>query len=192
MKLFRSVFVFVSMLCLSPSASAGVFKCTDVQGNTSYQAAPCAEENSAAEINIKTGGSVDLSNERSKQEEELKQQQDKINSDKELEETRVKEAKHQSALNQQLIQNNPIQFTAFSIPPYLPEKLSELVKPFEARLPEIEKFRRFAAQKALASGECKRVESDQLSIKSTLDVLVFSIDCSTAKTFTYNETELVK
>jgi hypothetical protein len=70
--------------------------------------------------------------------------------------------------------------------------MSAVVKHYETRLPEIEKFRRLAAKKALATGECVRVESDELSAKSSSEQLVFSVDCSSAKTFYFNEKELAE
>jgi hypothetical protein len=193
MSLLRLFIVISAMTLLSPNVLAGVFKCTDEFGNTTYQKSPCAEADNAAALDIKTGGSTDVTIDKKELAEgELlkRQQQAEIQKQKDLEAKRVKSAQEQTTLNQLLIQNNPIQFSAFAIPPYAPEKLSDIVKPFESRLPEIEKLRRVAAQKALATGECKRVESDELSIKSTLKLLVFSVDCSNAKTYSYNETEL--
>lgn len=195
MRLVTNYIAILVFLGCSNTVLAGVYKCTDDQGNTSYQAAPCAQEKEALEINIKTGGLTDLSLEKQRQQEnvELKKQQEAEQQAKIAKEAkRVKDAAEQSALNQQLIKDNPIQYTAFAIPPYKPDSLSSLVKQYEARLPEIEKFRRIAAQKALATGECKRVEADELSVKSSRDKLVISIDCSTAKTFFFNEQELVK
>lgn len=198
MKLIQSIIAILAMTLFSGSILAGVYKCTDDKGNTAYQAAPCAEENVASEINIKTGGHTDLSVKRKQEEEkeeldlELQKKQEAEKQKKiELEEKRKKDAAEQSALNQQLIRDNHIQFSAFAIPPYKFDKLSAFVKQFEARLPEIEKFRRLAAQKALSTGECIRVEGDELSVKSKADQLVFKVDCSSAKKFFFNESELV-
>ena len=193
MKSIQSVVVVMGGLFFSSSIFAGVYKCSDGLGNTSYQANPCAEENTAVEINVKTGGATDLSIKEKKKEidaEFKKQQEDKNQKLIELEVKRKKDAAEQSALNQQLIKDNPIQYSAFAIPPYRSEKLPVLVKTYEMRLPEIEKFRRFAAKKALGTGECVRVESDELSVKSSSEQLVFSVDCSSAKTFYFNEKEL--
>jgi len=191
----KLVLSLCAMVLFSSQSVAGVYKCTDSQGKTAYQSAPCAAENTALKINIKTGGSTDIAAniKLQQQEEELKKQQE-IEKQQQLakEAKRKVDATEQSKINQQLIKNNPIQYTAFAIPPYQHDRLSDIVKPFEQRLPEIEKFRRLAAQKALATGECKRVESDQLSIKSKVDNLIFSIDCSSAKTFLFNEADLIK
>jgi len=195
MKLVRSIVGFVALVSLSGHVVAGVYKCTDADGKTAYQSAPCAEAASALKIDVKTGGSTDLAAQlkRQEQEVELKKLQE-IEHQKQLlrEASRIKKATEQSGINQQLIKDNPIQFTAFAIPPYRHDRLSALVQPFAARLPEIEQFRRLAAQKALATGECKRVESGQLSIQSQMKQLVFTIDCSSAKTFQFNEAELIK
>ncbi len=195
MKLIYSIGSLLLMTLGSGYSLASVYKCTDDQGKTAYQATPCAEEKKALKIDFKTGQSVDLA-------VRLKQQQQQVEQKKQQEIDRqnliAKEAKRQkdaieqSTINQQLIKNNTVQYTAFAIPPYQYDKLPEQVKPFEARLPEIEKFRRLAAQKALATGDCTRVESDQLSVQSKPDHLVFSIDCSSAKNFQFNETELIK
>ncbi|MCK5189464.1 MAG: DUF4124 domain-containing protein [Methylococcales bacterium] len=198
MKLIRPIIAILATTLFSGSVLAGVFKCTDAQGNTAYQSAPCAEENIAAEIDLQTGGHTDLTAKQKQQQEEKeldlelkKQQEAEKQKQIDLEEKRKKDAAEQGAINQQLIKDNPIQFSVFAIPPYTADELPALVKQFEARLPEIEKFRRLAAQKALATGECIRVEVDELSVKSKADQLVIKVDCSSAKTFRFNEAELV-
>ena len=185
------------LISFSSHSQAGVYKCIDGGGKTSYQAKPCADEKTSIEVNVKTGGLTDLGAKLEKQEKEgeLKKQQvveqqeeaeEKIAKD----ERRKKDAIEQSAINQQLVKDNPVQFSAFAIPPYRYGKLPSLVQSLETRLPEIERFRRVAAQKALETGQCGRVESDELSIKSKIDRLVFSVDCSSAKNFQFNESEL--
>ncbi len=194
MKLIQ-LLILTGIAVSSSNALAAVFKCTDDPGDTSYQSAPCIEENSAPQIKIKTRGLMGLINAKKKQtsEQELKQQlAAELEKQSELELTRIRDTKEQSALNQLLIENNPMQFSSYAIPPYLPEQSLGMTTSFQVRLPEIEKFRRIAAQKALATGQCKRVESSQLSMDSTMDTLVFSIDCSSAKTFKYNEIELAR
>ena len=195
MKLVQSIVVMLVATLFSGISYSGVYKCTDDQGNTAYQSSPCALENKALEIDIKTGGKTDISlqlKQKEQEQEDLKQQEAEQKKQVEQETQRKKDLAEQSEINQQLIKNNPIQFTAFAIPPYTLNKLPELVKKYEVRLPEIEKFRRFAAQKALSTGECKRVEAANLSVKSKPEQLVFSINCSTAKTFYFNEAELEK
>jgi len=199
MKLVCSTSSLLVLALFSSHSIASVYKCTDTHGKTSYQSSPCAEEKTALKIDMTTGGSTNLTV-RLKQQQQEQQKELELKKQQEIEQkqqlvkeaNRVKESNEQSAINQQLIKDNPIQYSAFAIPPYQHDKLSSLVKSFEARLPEIEKFRRIAAQKALATGNCKRVESDQLNIKSQINQLVFSIDCSTSKTFHFNEAELAK
>ncbi|MCF6251463.1 MAG: DUF4124 domain-containing protein [Methylococcaceae bacterium] len=194
----KLVQLFVAMLAttlFSGSILAGVYKCTDREGNTSYQSAPCTNENNATEIDLQTGGSKNLSIGLKQREVQLElEKQQKAEKQKKIaqQKQQKKEAAEQSAMNQQLIKDNPIQFSPFAIPPYVTGKLQGLAKNYQSRLPEIEKFRRLAAQKALATGGCKRVEADELSIKSTDDLLVFAVDCSSAKTFFYNEKELIE
>jgi hypothetical protein len=189
--------VFVFALCLSVDSWAGVYKCTDASGHTDYQSSPCAQEHKSIQMNPKTGGSVDLtakeqqqalSTEQQKQQEQQKQAEEQAKLDEIAQ--RKKLAQAESELTQTLIKQNPLQFSAYAIPAYDPDKLSGLVKQFELRLPEIEKFRRLAAQKALASGKCQRVEADELNQKSTQELLVFLINCSTGTSFHFNETEL--
>ncbi|WP_020484389.1 DUF4124 domain-containing protein [Methylomonas sp. MK1] len=190
---------FVFALCLSADSWAGVFKCTDASGHTNYQSSPCTVEHKAVQMNTKTGSSVDLNALERQQaaEAELKKQQ----SAQEQAEHQTKldaiaknkqDARVQSEMTQTLIKQNPMQFSAFAIPPYDPEKLPAQVKPFETRLPDVEKFRRLAAQKALASGECQRIEADELTGKSKPDQLNFLINCSSGKTFLFNEADLVQ
>lgn len=191
--------IFIFALCLSLDSWAGVFKCTDATGHTNYQSSPCTEEHKAVQMNTKTGSSVDLNALETQQaaEAELKKQQS-------LQEQAAQQAKldavakakqevkAQSDLTQSLIKANPMQFSAFAIPAYDPEKLPAQVKPFEARLADVEKFRRLAAQKALQSGECQRVEADELTGKSKPDQLNFLINCSSGKTFLFDESDLIK
>jgi len=188
---------FVFALCLSADSWAGVYKCTDTNGHTNYQAAPCTVEHKAVQMNTKTGSSVDLNAVESQKaaEADLKNQQtlqEQAERQAKLDaiEKIKQDAREQSAETQALIKQSPQQFSAFAIPPYDPEKLSALVKPFASRLPDIEKFRRLAAQKALAGGECQRIEADELTAKSKADQLTFLINCSSGKTFLYNEADL--
>ncbi len=174
---------------------AEIYKCTDVNGKTDYQSKPCAPEHKTAQINVKTGGSNDgLDEEKQKQALAQKELENKL----EQEQLLKKQNKHKqdtksaSAKNQFLIKNNPDKFSAFSIPPYDPDQLPELVKPFYAMLPDIERLRGQAAEKALASGQCTRVEASELHNKSTKKSLVFSVDCSSGKNFHFTEQELAK
>lgn len=189
--------VFVFALCLSFDSWAGVYKCTDASGHTDYQSSPCSEEHKAIQMNTKTGGSVDvsaqeqqqaLSAEQQKQQELQKQAEEQAKLEEIAQRKRLAQA--ESELTQTLIKQNPQQFSAYAIPTYDPDKLPALLKQFESRLPDIEKFRRFAAQKALATGKCQRVEADELNLKSKQDLLVFLVNCSSGGSFYFNETEL--
>lgn len=179
------------------SADAGVYKCTDDSGKTVYRAAPCAPGQGNLQINLKTGTTTDLDEE--KRQDELKEQGQQAKLDQEKLEQQIEEqkwvklkqeAKDESAKNQFLIKNNPKSYSPFAIPPYNPDDLPALVKTFQNRLPEIERMRRIAAEKALASNRCGRVEADELNIKSTKEALVFLIDCSSASKFYFTEQEL--
>lgn len=191
--------LFVFAVCAPAVGWAGVFKCTDATGHTNYQSSPCTEQHKAVQMNTKTGSSIDLNAlerqqaadaEQKKQQslQEQAEQQAKLDA---IAKTK-QEARAQSELTQALIKQNPMQFSAFAIPVYDPDKLPGQLKPFESRLPDVEKFRRLAAQKALASGECQRIEADELTAKSKLDQLTFLINCSTGKTFYFSESDLVQ
>ncbi len=189
--------VLILALCLSGNSWAGVYKCTDATGHNYYQSSPCTEEHKAIQMNTKTGGSVDLNAEEKQKEletEQKKQQelQQQAEQQAKLEEIalRKKLALEQNVLTQALIKQNPNQFSAYAIPGYDPEKLPNLVRLHEERLPEIEKFRRLAAQKALQTGKCQRVEADELNMKSTKEILVFLVNCSSGASLYFNETEL--
>jgi hypothetical protein len=176
----------------SACAFAEIYKCTDINGKTDYQSKPCEPEQKTAQINIKTGGATELTQE--KQDASQKEQEETL----ELEQAQKKQAQlkqnalSESAKNQFLIKNNPEKFSAFSIPPYDPDDLPVLVKIYQARLPDIEHLRRLAAEKALASGLCTRVESSELHSKSTNKTLDFSVDCSSGKNFHFTEQELAQ
>lgn len=195
MKLQHPIVIVLTMAFCSANSMAATYKCTDTNGKTSYQSSPCIEANKASEMNMKTGGLTDLSVVEKKQALATKlqtqeQQEQHIRLEKMAQ---IKQqAIDQSELNQQLIRKNPQQFSAFAIPPYKPDNLPPFVKQFENRLPEIEYFRGVAAVKALETDECRRVEAVNLSVRSKAAQFVFSVDCSSAKTFFYTETELVK
>lgn len=189
--------VLVCILCLSANSWAGVYKCTDATGHTYYQSSPCTEEHKAVQMNTKTGSSVDLNaqeQQRAEAESQKKQSEQQLLAEEQAKLAEIAErkklAQEQSELTQALVKQNPTQFSAYAIPIYDPEKLPPLVKSFEYRLPDIEKYRRLAAQKALASGKCQRVEADELNKKSTKDALVFLINCSSGASFYFNEAEL--
>ncbi|MGZ8187513.1 MAG: DUF4124 domain-containing protein [Methylosarcina sp.] len=179
------------------SANAGVYKCTNGSGKTVYRAAPCAPGQGNIQINIKTGTSTNLDEEKNQAKLKDKEQQAKTDQEKlaqqieEQKQAKLKQdAKDESAKNQFLIKNNPKSFSPFAIPPYNPDDLPALVNAYQNRLPEIERLRRAAAEKALASNQCGRVESAELNIKSTREALVFLIDCSSARKFYFTEQEL--
>ncbi|MCK9395595.1 MAG: DUF4124 domain-containing protein [Methylobacter sp.] len=174
---------------------AGVYKCTDVNGKTNYQSKPCDQQHKTVQINVKTGttNSSDgldhekLALEQKKQDEKLEQEQ-LLKKQNQLKQ----DAMSESAKNQFLIKNNPDKFSAFAIPPYVFDQLPNLVKNFQSRLPDIERLRRQAAEKALASGLCTRVEGSELDGKSTKKTLVFSVDCSSGKIFYFTEQEIIR
>jgi hypothetical protein len=191
-------FILLSLgLLVSMQLSAGVYKCTDSKGNKTYRSVPCAEGQKKIELNVKTGGSTDL-NQQETQQALTKQEQEAKDAQKKTEEQDLMQKKTQlkqssmdeSAKNQFLIKSNPKQFSAFAIPPYKFDDLTPLVKTYQNRLPDIERFRRQAAERTLATGQCGRVESVELNAKSTKDALVILVDCSTAKKFYVTEQEL--
>jgi hypothetical protein len=191
--------LFILGSFFSAYAFAGVYKCTDAGGKTAYSENPCAAGASNMKLNVKTGSAVNLDEIKNQQTAEQQQQQALIEQQKleqqqllQKQEKLKQDAIDESAKNQFLIKNNPQKFSPFAIPTYKPDQLPALVKLHQDRLPEIERMRRKAAEKALASGECKRVESVELNIKSTKSALVFLVDCSTAKRFYITEQELAQ
>ncbi|MGZ8136463.1 MAG: DUF4124 domain-containing protein [Methylococcaceae bacterium] len=180
-------------------ASATVYKCVNASGKIDYQHTPCAEGNNNAQINLKTGSSIDLDEEKAQAQLKEKAEQAKLEQQK-LEEQKLAEQQAQlkqetaieSEKNQLLIKNNPEKFSAYAIPPYQVEKLSALVKAYQKRLPEIERLRGAAAEKALATEQCGRVEASELNERSAQDALVFLVDCSSGKAMYFTEQELAK
>ncbi|MGR9088838.1 MAG: DUF4124 domain-containing protein [Gammaproteobacteria bacterium] len=184
-------------ILFSAFAHAGVYKCIDGSGKTVYRAKPCEPGQGKIQINLKTGSSTDLNEEQRDaelKEQELKARMDQEKQEQQLEEQRLaklkQNAKDESAKNQFLVKNNPKFYSPFAIPPYDPDDLPPLVAGFQDKLPEIERLRRLAAEKALASMQCGRVESSELNIKSTSDSLVILVDCSSAQKFYFTEQEL--
>jgi hypothetical protein len=189
--------LLIAGLLISAVTQAEVFKCTDSSGKTVYRAGPCAPGQGNIQINLKTGASTDMNDQMQQekiqnQENLAKQEQEK--QEQKLQEQRIaklkQDARDESAKNQFVIKNNPKLYSPFAIPPYDLEELPPLVKGYGNKLPEIERFRRIAAEKALTSDQCGRVEAAELNIKSTSDSLVFLIDCSSGQKFYFNEQEL--
>jgi hypothetical protein len=184
-------------LFLSAGSWAEVFKCADSTGHIHYQSQPCKEEHKALQLNPKTGSSLDL-NEQERQKainaEQRKQQElqrlAEENAKMEVASQIKEQARAESKLTQTMVKQNPLQFSAYAIPAYDPDKLPDYVKPFGDKLPDIEKYRRLAAQKALATGKCQRVESDELTNRSKPDALIFLINCSSGANLYFNQTEL--
>lgn len=179
----------------SVGAFAEIYKCTDANGKTNYQSKSCDQEHKTVQINIKTGGSTSTDAlDQEKLAVEQKNKDIKFEQEQLLKkQTQLKQdTMSESAKNQFLIKNNPEKYSAFSIPPYVLDQLSDLVKNYQSRLPDIERLRRQAAEKALASGQCTRVEASELHGKSTKKSLVFSIDCSSGKNFHFTEQELAQ
>ncbi len=185
--------LILAMCMIAPYSLAGVYKCKDQSGMTKYQSTPCETETEAFEINVNTGSKVDLE-EQQRQRELVLQQQQQQQQNEMLQQQRQQLLRQQVLAEiektQSVIRSNPAQYSAFAIPPYHPDKLSNFVKPFEQRLPEIEKMRRLAAQKALQLDACDRVEASQLHRKSRLKQLHFQVDCSDGESYFFEETEL--
>lgn len=187
------------LLCIlfSSYSHARIYKCTDSDGKKSYQKKPCENINKAAEFNVNTGGSVAVPDKR-KQERVLEQQKakeqarlDEIKRQKqEVKQQRIEATMEENKINLDIIKTNPKKFSAFAIPSYTLKNHPPLFDDFIERLPEIQRFRRWAAKKALFSGECDRVEASSLNLKSTQKTLVFLVECSNTKRFYFNETEL--
>ena len=181
----------------SAYASADIYKCTDTNGNTEYRSSPCETGHGDGKLNIKTGTYANVDGKDNQSDLVQKEQQAELEKQKLEQEELLKkqattngEAIIESAKNQFLIKNNPEKFSPYAIPPYIPEKLPDLVKTYQTRLAEIERLRRQAAEKALASNQCIRVESAELNSKSTKDALMFLINCSSGKSFYFTEQEL--
>lgn len=195
-------FVLIVLGCLLSSYSYGakeVHKCVSSTGQKYYSARPCAEGYTSSKLNISTGSTTNLDmeqkqltlrqqKERAKLEREKQARQERMERQTEIN----KEAIAESEKNKALIKDNPKQFSPFAIPPYEPGKLSNLVRRFQERLSDIERMRRTAAEKALATGQCGRVESSELDIKSTSTLLSFLVDCSSGKSFYYTELDFLR
>ena len=193
-------FTLLILGCLfSAYAAAGIYKCTGDNGKTEYRSTPCQTGQGNVEINIKTGAATHLDDKNKQQALAQKEQQaaqEKQAMEKEFilkkQADANRDVMNESAKNQLLIKNNPDKFSAYAIPPYVPGKLSALVNIYQSRLTDIERLRRQAAEKALASNQCIRVESVELHSKSTKDALMFLINCSSGQSFYFREQDLTQ
>lgn len=185
--------LLVLAILLSNSAFAGVYKCIDANGKTAYQSKPCAIGENAIEINFKAGAAIDDTSDQVRRISELEKQKLAEKEKQDLQRKKqqlIADTEAEQEKNQALIRTNTKQFSAYAIPPYDPSSLSELVKKFADRLPDIERLRRVAAQKLLASGQCQRVEASELNNKSTQEQLTFLVNCSSGQGIYITEDEL--
>jgi hypothetical protein len=188
--------ILLSIL-FSSYSQARIYKCTDSDGKKSYQKSPCENINNASEFNVNTGGSVAVPDKR-KQELVLEQQKVKEQArldeikrqEQDVKQQRIEATMEENKRNLEIVKANPKKFSAFAIPSYTLENHPPLFDDFIDRLPEIQRYRRWAAKKALFSGQCDRVEASSLNIKSTQKTLVFLVECSNTKRFYFKETEL--
>lgn len=178
---------------MAGAAEAAVFKCTDSEGNVKYWSKPCGDGEKNVEINVKTGGRIDQSADQGRRRAEQQAEAEKARSEQEASLKRrqlAADAARESALNQSFIKRHPDRYSAYAIAPYRPEQLPSAAMPYRDRLPEIERLRREASERALQGGRCRRVESSELNARSSAEALVFLIDCSSGKQFYISEKEL--
>ncbi len=178
-------------------ATSNVYKCVDSSGKKNYQSSPCDVGLTNSTLNIKTGSATNLDEEQKKQELKQQKEKEKLEEQKltkqqliEKQEGINKEAMLVSEENQKIIKENPKKFSPFAIPPYAPDKLSELVKNYQERLVDIERLRRTAAEKAFDTNKCGRVEASELDPKSTKIMLAFLVNCSSGTPFYFTEQDL--
>lgn len=181
--------------CFTAVAQAGVYKCINDSGKTVYKSTPCLEGQSKEELNLKTGVKVDLLEKEQEEQKQKQQQQEHVKQtqqeESKLEQIRQKAA-DENAKSQFLIKNHPEQFSSFAIPPYKFDNLPNFAVNLTEKLPEIERLRRTAAEKALATGQCQRVEASELSEKTSDNEIFIRVNCSSGKTFEYSSQQLSK
>jgi hypothetical protein len=183
--------LFILGSLFSVCTSANIYKCTDVTGKTDYQSIPCSSEHKSMQINLKTGRTVEEPNQVNQSEALGQEQQvEKLEEEQKKQSLLKQAALIESAKNQFLIKNDPKHYSTFSIPPYDPNHLPELINDYPNRLPDIERLRRLAAEKSISTGQCIRVEDSELHSKSTQKSLVFLVNCSSGKSFYFTEQEL--
>lgn len=187
------IIVLALLGCFTSAVQAGVYKCVNDSGKTVYKSTPCLEGQSKEELNLKTGVKVDLleKEQEEKQQQQHQQEETKQNQldQNKLEQIRQKAA-DENAKSQFLIKNHPEQFSSFAIPPYKFDNLSNFAGNLTEKLPEIERLRRAAAEKALATGQCQRVEASELSEKTSDNEIFIRVNCSSEKTFEYSSQQL--
>lgn len=190
-----NILALILGIFFSTTSFAEIYKCTNANGKTNYQERPCDSSFKTTQLHFKTGNSsseIDID----AQQQELtdKEAIEKLEEEKQLKKlTQLKQdAMAESAKNQFLVKNNPEKFSIYSIPPYDFDQLSPLVQNYQSRLPDVEKLRRYAAEKALESDHCNRVEASELEEKSNKKSLFFAVSCSSGKIFQFSEQELIQ
>ena len=147
--------VLLSIL-FSSYSQARIYKCTDSDGKKSYQKSPCENINNAAEFNVNTGGSIAVPDKK-KQELVLELQKVKEQArldeikrqEQEAKQQRIEATMEENKKNLEIVKANPKKFSAFAIPSYTLENHPPLFDDFIERLPDIQRYRRLAAKKAL-------------------------------------------
>lgn len=185
--------LLITVMLTSGLTYAGVYKCTDQEGKTAYQTTPCEDIDSGAKFNTDTGTSSKLEDETINIKLEMQKKAMEKQKQMEFEKQQQllkKQTQAESMKNQQWIKDNPGRYSAFAIPPYADQKHPDFVNEFAWRLPEIEQLRRKAAELALASGKCGRVEASEVNPRSTDKNLVFLVDCSSGESFYLQEQQI--
>ncbi|EKO3969241.1 hypothetical protein EF707_08325 [Vibrio fluvialis] len=80
--------------------------------------------------------------------------------------------------------------SSYALSPYTKQAYPKTVKKYGSRLKEVERFRRKAAEMAIDSGKCDFVEMSDISDKSSIQHLIFWVDCRNKQRFYYDEFQL--
>ncbi|MDT8407186.1 MAG: DUF4124 domain-containing protein [Methylococcales bacterium] len=174
--------IVILSLGVSASAHAQVYKCVNPQtGRVLYQSSPCKTDEQALIVDIDTGTVQEQPRYTDPELQRLEQaqQQEQRAEQQRAEKARLlQRIKTENEQNERLLRSRPQSFSAQAIRAYDYDRLDEWLKPFQSRLPEIERMKRLAALKVLDAGSCQRVESTELSRTSRIDNLVFTVSCS--------------
>lgn len=79
----------------------------------------------------------------------------------------------------------------YAITPYTPSGYPKTFAKYGNRMPELESFRRKAAEKAASNETCDRVELAEISDQGTYSNMQFFVDCANETRFRFSESDLM-
>ena len=87
-------------------------------------------------------------------------------------------------------QSTPPKIDEYVLTPYTRASWPKTFDKYGDRMPQLERFRRLAAEAAARNSECDKVIASEISDQGTYSSMQFFVDCENMKRFRFSESEL--